>query len=91
MKKKVYEVEIGSPPDYEELVAYLYYGDSLGNILHNNAKKMDDFRRDDVAILTKEEGPDKVKIKFSEYALKNELNVDELLKAIKEAKEELLK
>jgi hypothetical protein len=89
--KNVYETEIGSPPDYEELVAYVYYGNSFGDVLYNNVEMPRNFTRHDVAILTKEEGPDKVKIKFSEYVTQNNLNVDELIEAIKVAKEELLK
>ena len=75
----------------EELVAYLYYGDSLGDILYKNVEITNDFKREEIAIVHKEEGPDQVKIKFSDYALKNEMYVDDLLKIIKEAKEELLK
>ncbi len=93
MKKKVYEVVIGSPPEYDELVAYLYYGESLKDALEDEESNEEIINLDryEIAILTKEEGPDKIKIRFSEYATKNDLNIDELLKVIKNAKEELLK
>ena len=97
MKRETYEVEIGSPPDYEELVAYIHTSEKpLKHVVYKKNKLSDEqsvyyVYRDEVAILDKEEGPNKVRIKFSKYVLKNEMYVDDLLKVIKEAKEELLK
>ncbi len=97
IKKNIYEIEIGSPPDYEELVAYIYLSDkSIADIIERRKNKQsrpsDDYvESEEIALLHKEEGPDKVKIRFSEYAAQNDLDVDKVLKVIKEAKEELLK
>jgi len=100
IKKKVYEVEIGSPPDYEELVAYIYLSDkSLKEIMEKSKERclgedeshIDYIESEEIATITKEEGPDKMKVRFSKYASKNDLDLNEVIKAIKEAKEELLK
>lgn len=67
-----FELVIGSPLDYEELVVYIR------------------FQNDNVCLLQKEEGLDKIKIEFF-----NEkpfgLYLDEFLTMISKAKEELLK
>ncbi|MCP3660580.1 MAG: hypothetical protein GY830_09830 [Bacteroidetes bacterium] len=101
MEKRFYEVQIGSPLDYEELVAYIYLSDkSLKESLLNKAERtnlaegeshIEYIESEEIATVTKEEGPDKMKIRFSEYSSNHDLNLDEIIKAINKAKEELLK
>ncbi len=68
-----YRIDIGSPPDYEEVVAY---------ILING---------EEIALLQKEEGPDKLKIEFFDVPIQTEIYYDVFIEALREAKEELLK
>ena len=93
MEKKIYEVQIGSPPDYEELVGYIYLSNEsisgrIKNYKRSHKPSIYYIESEEIAIITKEEGPDKVKIKFSEYTTQNELELDELMEAIKKAKED---
>jgi len=99
MKEKVLEVEIGSPPDYEELVAYIQANDrSVRELLHQNANDLS-YKEPhteivnglEIALLHQEEGPDKVKIKFLDDVQGQEYSFDELMKVLKKAKEALLR
>ncbi|MEL6413010.1 MAG: hypothetical protein AAFQ08_02700, partial [Bacteroidota bacterium] len=45
----------------------------------------------DIALLHKEEGPDKVKVKFLEGIQEQEFAFDDLMQALQKAKEELLR
>ena len=99
MKKKYYEVEIGSPPDFEELVAYIYLSDKSSKEIMEKSKVrqlgegesyIEYVESEEIATITKEEGPDKMKVRFSEYAANNDLDLNEVIKAIDKAKKALL-
>ncbi|MCP3660428.1 MAG: hypothetical protein GY830_09040 [Bacteroidetes bacterium] len=47
--------------------------------------------REEICILQKEEGPDKIKIEFFDEPVQTEIYYDVFIEALKEAKEELLK
>lgn len=68
-----FQIIIGSPTDYEELVAYIWINE------------------EEVALVQREEGIDKMKIVFFEEKIQTELYLDVFLKALQEAKNELLK
>ena len=46
---------------------------------------------EEICILQKEEGPDKIKIEFFDEPIETEIYYDIFIKALQEAKEELLK
>ena len=71
--KNSYQIIIGSPPDYEEIIVSVRIND------------------EEICILQKEEGPDKVKIEFFDEPIQTEIYYDIFIEAIKKAKEELLK
>ncbi|MEZ0007091.1 hypothetical protein ABH942_002469 [Flavobacterium sp. 28YEA47A] len=71
--EKRFQIIIGSPIDYEELVAYI---------------RIDD---EEIAMVQKDEGIDKMKIEFFEDKIKIDLYLDVFIEALKEAKVELLK
>ena len=95
MKKRFFQIQIGSPPDYEELVAYIHLSDKL---LTDEFKDYDPSKgpsityieSEEIAVITQEEGPDKVKIKFGEYVTKNEVSLDALVDIIQKAKAALI-
>ena len=99
MKERVLEVEIGSPPDYEELVAYVSANDrSIGEVLQynsdnpsNNESRTEIICGSEIALIHKEEGPDKVKVKFLEGIQDQEYAFDDLIQALEKAKEALLR
>ena len=99
MKEKVLEVAIGSPPDYEELVAYIQANDrSVRELLHYNANKLSHKKPRteivnglEIALLHNEEGLDKVKIKFLDGVQDQEYSFDEFMRVLTKAKEELLR
>lgn len=99
MKEKILEIAIGSPPDYEELVAYIEANDrSVRELLHHNANNLSHNKSHtemvnglEIALLHKEEGPDKVKIKFLEGVQDQEYSFDEFMRVLTKAKEALLK
>lgn len=68
-----FQIIIGSPIDYEELVAYIW------------------INGEEVALIQKEEGIDKMKIEFFEEKIETEIYLDFFIKALQEAKGELLK
>ncbi len=69
---KKFELIIGSPIDYEELVIYIRFGN------------------DNVCLVQKEEGLNKIKIEFfNENAIT--LYLEDFLEALSMAKDELLK
>ena len=70
MKTKII---IGSPLDYEELVAYIWIND------------------EEVALVQKEEGIDKMKIKFFDEKISTEIYLDVFIDALKQAKDALMK
>lgn len=94
--KKVLEIEIGSPLEYEELVAYISLNDKSIVELLNSSNPTDNKSHTEivngveVALLHKEEGPDKVKIKFLEGIQEQEFSFDDLMQALQKAKEALL-
>lgn len=91
-QKNIYEIEVGSPPDYEEVVVYIYTNmQSLEKVsCRDTGKTVEYCTRDEVAFLHQEEGKDRVKIKFSDYVVRKELYLDDLLKALEEAKKLLI-
>lgn len=99
-KKNVYEVEIGDLPEYEKLVAFIYISDkSIASLmkrveskgLNENEYHIDDVNSEEIAMISREEGIDKMKIRFSKYASKNDLDLDEFMNAIEKAKRALSK
>lgn len=68
-----YEITIGSPTDYNELVAYIW------------------LNREQIAIVHKEEGPDKIIVEFFEEPIGSKIYIDSFIKALNLAKEELLR
>jgi hypothetical protein len=99
MKKRVLEAEIGSPVDYERLVAYIYANEvSLQEVLQLSPEEYNKkwgpgshyFQGDEVAIIHQEEGPDKLKVRFTEYAAQQDWDLDELLGVIQQAKDALV-
>lgn len=71
--KKRFEIIIGSPLDYEELVAYIFIDEQ------------------NIALLSQDEGKDKIKIEFSDEPKIEILDLDIFLEALIEAKKELMK
>jgi hypothetical protein len=71
--KNTFEIIIGSPIDYEELVAYIWIND------------------EEVALVHREEGIDKMKIIFFEDKIISNLYLDLFMEALKKAKDELTK
>ena len=65
---KNYEIIIGSPVDYEELVAYIW------------------INGEDVALVQKEEGSDKMKIEFFDEKVRTQVYLDVFIEALQEAK-----
>jgi hypothetical protein len=98
MKEKILEIVIGSPPEYEELVAYIQANDrSIYELLYRNSgnssrkkSRTEVVNGLDIALLHQEEGPEKVKIKFLEGIQEQEYAFDELMSILKKAKEALL-
>jgi len=95
--KKVLEIEEGSPIDYEELVVYIVARerpiDEIMDEINQAAsgKSSVVYGNDsDIILLHKEEGPDKVKVKFLEGIQDQELAFDDLIQALQKAKETLL-
>ena len=104
-KKNVYEVVIGDLPDYEELVAFIYLSNPLSNqavakLLADKSSILSKMfipgkykatyaKSEEIAMVHTEEGRDKMKIRFSKYASKNDLDLDEVIKAIDKAKKRL--
>lgn len=72
MDKKKYEIIIGSPIDYEELVAYIVIDGKH------------------VALLSQDEGIEKIKIEFFESPPIKEIYYDIFWEALQEAKMALL-
>ena len=72
MGKKI-EIIIGSPLDYEKLVAYI--------VIDGNH----------VALLSQDEGKDKLKIEFFNEPKIKKIDLEVLIEALYEAKAELLK
>jgi len=61
--KKNYQIVIGDLPEYEKLVVYLYYGESLKDAFEDeNSPLVLDLDRYEIALLSQEEGADKVKL-----------------------------
>lgn len=71
--KNRFKIVIGSPIDYDELVAYIWIDD------------------EEIALVQKEEGIDKMKIEFFEEKLKVDVYFDVFIEALIKAKEELEK
>lgn len=99
MKEKILEIVIGSPPDYEELVVFIEANDrSVRELLHHNANNLSHKKSRteiinglEIALLHKEEGPARVKIKFLEGVQEQEYAFDEFMRILEKAKEALLK
>ncbi len=93
--KKIFNVIIGSPVDYNNLVAYISLTERPLNSYFRGGSNYKDgdtvVDNDEVAILHQEEGKGKIKIKFSDYVVDKELYVDDLLAAIIKAKEALMR
>jgi hypothetical protein len=70
---KNYEVIIGSPNEYEQLVAYIWIDN------------------EQVAVVQKEEGIDKMKIEFFNEPIITQIYLNDFTKALEEAKIELSK
>ncbi|MDR2008633.1 MAG: hypothetical protein LBQ34_06655 [Alphaproteobacteria bacterium] len=68
-----FQIIIGSPTDYEELVAYVW------------------INGEEIALIQKEEGIDKMKVEFFGEKIKVELYLDIFIKALQEARNELMK
>lgn len=99
-KKNVYEVEIGDLPEYEKLVAFIYISDkSIASLmkrveskrLNDNEYHIDDVNSEEIAMISREEGKDKMKIRFSKYASQNDLDLYEFMNAMEKAKRALSK
>ncbi len=97
-EKGVLEVEIGDLPDYEELVAFIHenersIADAMKKVRGNfpSEPSVECISAIEVAMLHKEKGPDKVKVRFSKEAAGREYDYKELIKTLSYAKEELLK
>lgn len=97
-EKRFYRVVIGDLPDYEELVAFIYISDkslsklretSQSILLEENEYHVNYINSEEIAMVHTEEGRDKMKIRFSKYASKNDLDLDEVIKAIDKAKKML--
>ena len=70
---KKFEIIIGSPIDYVELVAYIVI----------NGKH--------IALLNQDDGKDKMKIEFFSGTELGKIDIDVIIEALQEAKNELLK
>ncbi len=71
--EKRFKIIIGSPIDYEELVAYIWIDN------------------EEIALVQKEEGIDKMKIEFFEEKIKVDVYYDIFIEALTEAKNQLMK
>ena len=99
-----YTIVIGSPIDYEELVAYVYVENAEANASAKRwaeEKGIDKFDHIEVksngqlvAIVSKEEGPDKVKVELfgllDDKKTNKVVDFDLLIEALYEAKTSLL-
>ena len=97
MSKDVLEIEEGSPLDYDELVVYVMAREkSLAKLVQQNIENPPEepsieYSNDlEIALLHKEEGPDKVKIKFLEGIQEQEYAFDEFIQILEKARETLL-
>lgn len=70
--KNNYQLVIGSPTDYNELVVYIWIND------------------EQIAIVQKEEGVDKIRVDFFEEPISTKIYADDLISALIEAKQQLL-
>ncbi|MCU0470910.1 MAG: hypothetical protein MUF58_20180 [Arcicella sp.] len=71
--EKRFRIIIGSPIDYEELVAYIWIDN------------------EEIALVQKEEGVDRMRVEFFEERIKTNLYLDVFIEALQAAKNELLK
>lgn len=97
MDRSILEIEEGSPLDYDELVVYVMAREkSLAELVKKNMEHPPDKPHIEcgtdleIALLHKEEGPDKVKVKFLEGIQDQEYAFDDLIQVLKKAKAALL-
>lgn len=69
---KKFELIIGSPVDYNEIVVYIKIGGEY------------------VALVNKEEGVDNIQVSFYKEIANKNINLNNLIEALEEAKNELL-
>ena len=98
MNRNILEIEEGSPIDYDELVVYIMAREkSLAKLVQQNIEDPPkrpsiEYSNDlEIALLHKEEGLDKVKIKFLDGVQDQEYSFDEFMRVLTKAKEELLR
>ena len=97
MNREILEIEEGSPLDYDELVVYIMAREkSLAGLVKHNKKfppkeSYTECCNDlEIALLHKEEGPEKMRIKFLEGVQNQEYDLDNFIRILKKAKKKLM-